>query len=339
MSSVAKSSTPSTMRAVRVNKLGGPDVLTLDSAFAVPSPGPGDVQVRVAAAGVNYIDTYMRTGLYKTSLPFTMGREGAGVVTAVGSAVTDVKVGARVAFMAENAYADYVVIPAAKAVPVPDQLPLQTAAAALLQGMTAHFLTHSTYAVKRNDNVLIHAGAGGSGQLLIQICKRRGARVITTVGSKDKEAIVRALGADEVVNYTTHTDFPSEVKRLTSGAGVHVVYDGVGLATWQRSLQSLQTLGHLVLFGNASGKVPPIDPLDLSSAGSITLTRPTLFHYIATPAALQQRAQDVFTWLLGGMRLTVARTFPLSEAADAHRYLESRASAGKILLVCDASLN
>jgi len=328
---------PTSMHAVRIHKPGGSDALT-DDVIAVPDVAADQVLVKVAYSGVNFIDTYQRSGLYKLPMPAILGREASGVVVKVGSSVQNLKVGSRVAVQGEATYAEYSVQPAARVIPVPDATSLADAAASLLQGMTAHYLVNDTFKVKQGDNVLIHAGAGGTGQLLIQMCKTKGARVLVTVGSKDKEAIVRALGADVVINYSSE-DFEAAVKKATDGKGVSVVYDGVGAATWQKSLKSLALLGHLVLFGNASGKVPPVDPLDLSNQGSITLTRPVLGHYTSTPQILQARAADVFAAIAQKkLAIAIGKVFPLAQTRQAHDYLESRASTGKILVAVNADL-
>jgi len=241
-------------------------------------------------------------------------------------------------FLAEGSYGEYVVIPSARAIPLPKALTLQQGCAALLQGFTAHYLVTGSYPLKEGDTALIHAGAGGCGQILIQMAKLRGARVITTVGSQSKVEIARAAGADECIIYT-ETDFVTQVKALTNDRGVNVVYDSVGKDTFQGSLKCLAKLGHFVSFGSASGKVPPIDPMDLCLAGSITFIRPSLNDYVATPAALASRAQDVFQWIMQGkVKLSIGRTFPLHEASDAHRFIESRQSTGKILLIVDPQL-
>jgi len=327
------------MTAVRIAQTGGPEVLSVDEKTPVPVVGPKDVLVRVAAAGINFIDTYQRKGMYPVKLPHTLGREAAGIIEGVGAeAGNEFKVGARVVFFGEYSYAQFVSIPAEKAIPVPPGMSLLDATALLLQGMTAHAMMTSTYVVKPGDTILIQAGAGGTGQLLVQIAKIKGARVITTVGSKDKEKIAASVGADLVINYT-ETDFVEAVKKYTGGKGCNAVYDGVGAATAMKSLKCCAQLGHLVLFGNASGKVPPIDPLDLMNAGSVSLTRPTVFHYLPTREVSLARSNDLFTWVAQGkLKVSVGKTFPLSGAADAHRFLESRASTGKIVLIVDNKL-
>lgn len=289
----------------------------------------------MAFSGVNYIDTYHRSGLYPVALPYTIGTEGAGEVVRVGDAVASAgtfKPGDRVAFIAAGSCAEYAAVPAAKAVHVPAGVDLRVAAAALLQGLTAHYLTVSTFPVQRGHTVFVHAGAGGTGGLVVQMAKWRGARVITTTSTAEKAAQAKRLGADEVINYK-EKDFHAEVMRLTNNAGVEVVYDSVGKDTWERSLKCLKPLGYLVLFGNSSGPVPPVDPLMLSKQGSVFLTRPSLFHYIATPAALAQRAADVFDLVAKGqLNVRVDREFALAQTADAQLALESGATAGKIVI-------
>ena len=320
------------MKAIRVHEFGGPEVLRYED-IAVPEPGPGQARVKVAAAGVNYIDIYYRTGQYKSSPPLTLGQEAAGVVDAVGPEVSEVRVGDRVAHAPEQgAYAEYAVVPAWRLVAVPDNVDLKVAAAAMLQGLTAHFLSHSTYPVKQGDTVLIHAGAGGVGGLLVQMTRGLGARVIATVSSEEKAREARESGADEVILYT-QTDFAAETKRLTGGRGVDVVYDSVGKDTFWGSLDSLRRRGYMVLFGQSSGAVEPIDPQVLNAKGSLYLTRPTIGHYVADRAELLWRAEDLFKWIAAGeLKVRVAATYPLAEAAEAHRFLESRQAKGKVLL-------
>lgn len=321
------------MKAIRVHEFGGIEALRLED-IPLPEPGRGEARVKLHASGVNYIDIYHRTGLYKSPLPFTPGMEGAGVVDALGADVTDVRVGDRVAYaMSQGSYAEYAIVAAWKLVPLPEGLDFSTAAAALLQGMTAHYLTHSTYPLKPGETALVHAAAGGTGQLLVQMAKQRGARVVGTVSTEEKAALAKAAGADEVILYT-QADFAQEVKRLTQGRGVEVVYDSVGQATFDKSLDCLKPRGCLVLFGQSSGPVPPCDPGLLSTKGSLFLTRPTLAHYTASPQELQQRANDVFSWVRDGrLKLRIERTFPLAEAAEAQRQLEERKTSGKLLLI------
>jgi NADPH2:quinone reductase len=302
----------------------------------VPEPRPkaGEALVRIGAIGVNFIDVYHRTGRYPGHLPFTPGMEAAGVVEAVGPDVTDLKPGDRVAFAQTlGGYAGYAVVPAAKLVPVPDGVDDQQAAAILLQGMTAHYLARSTYPVQPGDTVLVHAGAGGVGLLLTQIVKHLGGRVISTVSTEEKAALSRQAGADHVIRYT-ETDFEAEVKRFTGGEGVHAVYDGVGKTTFDKSLNCLRPRGYLALFGASSGPVPPFDPLVLSGKGSLFLTRPTLGHYTLDRQELMGRASDLLGWLAAGvLKLRIEHTYPLAEAAQAHRDLEGRATTGKLLLL------
>jgi NADPH2:quinone reductase len=300
----------------------------------MPSPGNGEVLIKVAASGVNFIDVYHRIGRYTMPLPFIPGTEAAGVVAAVGSGVTEFRQGDRVAcYVGSGCYAEYVIAPAARLVAVPDSLDLKSAAAALVQGLTAHYLAYDTYPVKSGDTVLVHAAAGGVGLLLTQIAKRRGARVIATVSTEAKAQLAREAGADEVILYS-QTDFETEVKRLTDGKGLDCVYDSVGKTTFDKSLNCLRPLGYLVLYGASSGAVPPFDPIQLMTKGSLFLTRPTLGHYIATPAAMRQRAADLFGWIASGqLKLRLEHTYPLADAAQAHRDLEARATTGKLLLI------
>ena len=321
------------MKAIRVHEFGGPEALRYED-LPTPEPDQGEVLVKIAAAGVNYIDIYHRTGLYPLSLPITLGLEAAGVVEAVGPGVAEFKLGDPVAFSSQQgAYAEYVVVPAAKLVPVPAELDLNSAAAALLQGMTAHFLTHRTYPLKAGDVALIHAAAGGVGLLLVQMAKQLGATVIGTTSTEEKAQLVREAGADHVILYT-QTDFETETKRLTEGRGVDVVYDSVGKTTFDKSLNVLRPRGLMVLFGQASGKVPPFDPGILATKGSLFLTRPMLFHHIATREDLLWHSGELFKWLAAGqLKLRIDRQLPLADAAEAHRLLESRQTAGKLLLI------
>jgi NADPH:quinone reductase len=321
------------MKAIRVDSVGGPDRLVLQDVDA-PRPREGEALVRLEAVGLNFIDVYHRTGLYPLPLPFTPGTEGAGTVEEVGAGVEDLKAGDRVAYaMAVGSYAEYAAVPAWRLVRLPDGVDAQRAAAAMLQGMTAHYLVTSTYQLKAGQTALVHAAAGGVGLLLIQMAKRIGARVIGTVSTEAKAALARAAGADEVVIYTEQ-DFLEEVKRLTGGRGVEVVYDSVGQTTYLKSLDSLAPRGLLALFGQSSGPVPPFDPALLAQKGSLFLTRPSLAQYSATRDELLWRAQDVLGWVASGeLKLRVEKTFPLSEAAEAHRQLEGRATTGKVLLI------
>jgi len=320
------------LKAIRVHATGGPEVLRLED-LPEPAPGPGEVQVRIEAIGVNFIEVYQRRGLYPVSLPATPGSEAAGTVAALGPGVTDLAPGDRVASHGfAGAYAEYAVAPAARVVRLPDVTARQ-GAAALLQGMTAHFLACSTFPLAPGDAALVHAAAGGVGLLLCQIAKRRGARVIGTVSTREKASLAREAGADETILYTEQ-DFEAEVRRLTGGTGVRVVYDSVGRATFEKSLRCLAPRGMMVLFGQSSGPVEPVDPQLLNRHGSLFLTRPNLAHYVATPAELAERAQAILGWVReGALRLRIWREFPLAEAAEAHRALESRATVGKLLLI------
>lgn len=321
------------MKAIRIHETGGPEVLRYEEA-PTPEPAEGEVRVKIAAAGVNFIDIYHRTGLYPLPLPATPGMEAAGVVDAVGEKVTEFKVGNNVAFSSQlGAYAEFCVVPESKLVPVPAGLDLASAAAVMLQGMTAHYLTHSTYPLKAGDTAFVHAAAGGVGLLLVQLCKMLGATVIGTVSTEEKAELARQAGADNVILYT-QTDFEEETKRLTNGQGVEVVYESVGEATFDKSLNILKSRGYMVLFGQSSGKVPPIDLQILASKGSLFVTRPLLFHYIAARDELLQRAGDLFNWLASGeLKVRIDRQLPLAEAAEAHRLLAGRQTAGKLLLM------
>lgn len=323
------------MQAIVVDAPGGPEALVVREV-PVPEPGPGEVRVKVEAAGVNFIDVYHRSGLYAVAAPFTPGMEGAGVVDAVGPGVEAPKVGERVAYaMQRGSYAQYHVVPADKVVAVPDDVSTRDAAALMLQGMTAHYLACSTFPLKPGHRALVHAAAGGVGLLLVQIAKLRGATVYGTVSTEEKARLAREAGADEVILYT-EADFEQEVARLTDGEGVDVVYDSVGRATFEASMRSLKLRGYLVLYGQSSGPVEPFDAQLLNQHGSLFLTRPSLGHYAATRDELQQRADDVFAWVREGrLRLRIDRELPLADAAEAHRLLESRATAGKLLLIPD----
>ena len=321
------------MRAIRPETTGGPEVMTLMD-YPTPEPGPGEVRVRIEAAGVNFIDIYRRSGQYKVDLPIAMGLEGAGVIEAVGPGGVDFKPGDRVAWAAgPGSYATHAVIPAARLVPVPDGVDAATAAAAMLQGMTAHYLACATYPLREGDECLVHAAAGGVGLLLCQIAKRRGARVLGTVSTEEKARLAREAGAAEVILYT-QVDFEAETRRLTDGRGVNVVYDSIGKDTFLRSLGSLRRRGTLVLYGQSSGAVPPFDPQLLSHRGSLFLTRPTLADYTATREELLARASEVLEWIQRGeLKIKVGATFPLAEAAVAHQKLAGRETAGKVLLI------
>lgn len=321
------------MKAVRIHRTGGPEVLSYEE-LPVPEPKTGQVLVRLEAAGVNYIDTYQRSGLYRVELPAILGQEGAGVVSRVGPGVKELKEGDRVAWTGVlGAYAEYALIPEERAVRIPAGISAKEAAAVMLQGMTAHYLARSTYPLKAHDTCLIHAAAGGVGLLLVQIARLCGTRVIGTVSSREKEAIAREAGAHHVIRYT-EVDFETEVKRLTQGRGVQVVYDSVGRDTFEKSLNCLSLRGMMVLFGQSSGPVPPFDPQVLNRKGSLFLTRPSLAHYTATREELLQRANEVLNWVKEGrLRLKIHREYPFSRAADAHRDLESRRTSGKLLLI------
>lgn len=321
------------MKAVRVHAIGEPEVLQYEPV-PIPQPQAGEVRVKIEAAGVNYIDTYQRSGLYHVPLPFTPGQEAAGIVDAVGAGVTEVKPGDRVAYAgALGAYAEYALAPAWRVVPVPTAVNTQLAAAVMLQGMTAHYLACDTFPLKPGDTALVHAAAGGVGLLLTQIAKMRGARVIGTVSTQEKAVLAKQMGADHVILYT-ETDFEGAVKELTEGKGVDVVYDSVGKTTFEKSLNCLRPRGYLVLFGQSSGPVPPFDPQVLNAKGSLFLTRPTLAHYTLTRDELLRRANDLFTWMQAGkLHVRIDRTFSLADVAQAHRTLQSRTTKGKILLI------
>ena len=321
------------MKAIRVHSPGGPEALRYEDV-PQPSPAAGQVLVKVEAVGVNYIDVYQRTGLYKVATPFTLGQEAAGVVTAVGSGVTDPKVGDRVAYTSIlGAYAEYAVVPADRVVVLPDGVTARQAAAALLQGMTAHYLACTTYPLKAGDTCLVHAAAGGVGLLLCQIASRRGARVIGTVSTREKAALAREAGARDVILYTEQ-DFEAEVKRLTNGLGLQVVYDSVGKTTFEKGLNCLTRRGMMVLYGQSSGPIASFDPQVLSQKGSLFLTRPTLAHYVATRAELVARAGEVLSWVKSGtLKVRIEHEFSLAETAEAHRALEARKTTGKLLLI------
>lgn len=321
------------MKAIQVQKTGGPEVLTLVD-LAVPRPRPNEAIVKVAAAGVNFIDIYFREGRYPAALPFIDGQEAAGIVTEVGAEVRLVKPGERVAYTGVmGAYAEYAAVPADRLVRVPDGITDQQAAAAMLQGMTAHYLVYSSYPLKRGETALIHAAAGGVGLLLVQMAKNIGARVIGTAGSDEKAKLARDAGADEVIVYTRQ-DFEVETKRLTAGKGVDVVYDGVGKSTFEQGLNVLRPRGYMVLFGGASGPVPPFDPIKLSQKGSLFLTRPTLANYIASRGELEQRGNDVLNMIAAGkVKLRIEFKYKLEDALQAHRDLEARKTTGKLLLI------
>ena len=320
------------MKLIRIHEQGGPEVMKLEEV-PTPEAGPGQARVRVEAAGVNFIDIYHRSGQYKVQLPFDLGGEGAGTVEAVGPGVGEVKLGDRVAWKdIQGSYGTEIVGPAEKLVPLPSGVSTELGAASMLQGLTAHYLAVSTYPIKQGDTCLIHAAAGGVGLLLTQMAKLRGARVIGTVGNDAKAKLARENGADDVIVYTKQ-DFVAEVKRLTDGKGVQVVYDGVGKDTFEKSLDCLAPRGYEVLFGAASGPVPPLDLQLLNAKGSLFTTRPTLANYAATREELLWRANDVLNWVKSGqLKLRIDRTYKLAEAAEAHRALNGRQTTGKVLL-------
>ncbi|MDX1979985.1 MAG: quinone oxidoreductase [Bryobacteraceae bacterium] len=321
------------MKAIQVQQCGGPEQLVL-AYIPVPSPGPGQVLVKIAASGVNFIDVYFRIGLYKADTPFTPGMEAAGTVEAVGEGVTEFAPGDRVAYaMTRGSYAQFAAVSAATLVKVPDNLDLTMASSIMLQGMTAHYLTHSTFPLQKGHTALVHAAAGGTGALIVQMAKMLGARVIATAGTAAKADRARAVGADECILYSDQ-DFEAEARRLTDGKGVDVVYDSVGAATFHKSINSLRPRGMMVSFGNASGAAPAIEPLLLSQKGSLFLTRPTLATYCLTREELLWRSGDVLRWLASGaLSQHIHQRYPLGDAAQAHRDLEGRRTAGKLLLL------
>lgn len=321
------------MKAIRVSAAGGPEALRLEEV-ARPEPKEGEALVRIEAAGVNFIDVYYRTGQYKAPFPMTLGMEGAGTVEAVGPKVTGLSPGDRVGSVNfAGSYAEYATARSDRLVRLPRALDARQAAAALLQGMTAHYLARATYPLKSGDTCLVHAGAGGVGLLLCQIARRAGARVIATAGGPEKTALARGAGADETIDYRSQ-NFVEEVRRLTGGQGVQVVYDSVGKDTFEGSLDCLALRGTLALFGQSSGKVESVDPQVLNQKGSLYLTRPTLFHYVAKPEELAQRSGDVLGWIAAGeLTVRIFRELPLAEAAEAHRMLEGRRTSGKLLLI------
>jgi NADPH2:quinone reductase len=320
------------MRAIQIDQHGGPEVLQLRDV-PVPEPGPGQARVKMAAVGLNFIEIYQRVGQYKIQMPWTPGGEGAGVVDAVGPGVTEVKVGDRVASSAfTGAYAEYAIANAWQLAIVPETVDLKIAAAAMLQGMTAHYLSHSLFPLKPGDPTLIYAAAGGVGGLLTQMARLLGARAICAVGSEAKVAEARSLGANEVILYR-QVDIAQEVRRLTDGKGVPVVYDSVGKDTFDASLNCLAPRGYMALYGQSSGPVPPVDPQILNAKGSLFLTRPTLIHYIATPEEFHWRAGVLLDWIGNNrLRVRIARSFPLAQAGDAQAYLASAQAMGKVLL-------
>jgi len=321
------------MKAIQVQKSGGPEVLTLVDLPA-PKPKPNEAVVKVSAAGVNFIDVHIREGLYPSSLPFIIGQEASGIVSEIGADVKSFKPGDRVAYTGiRGSYAEYAAVPADRLVLLPPGISEQQAAAAMLQGMTAHYLLYDTYPLKKGETALIHAAAGGVGLLLVQMAKNIGARVIATAGTEEKAKLARAAGADEVILYAQQ-DFEVETKRLTDGKGVHVIYDGVGKTTFDKDLNVLRPRGYLALFGAASGPVPLFDVGKLAQKGSLFVTRPTLVHYMAAHEELQKRATDVLTMIATGkVKLRIEHIYPLREAQQAHRDLEGRKTTGKLLLI------
>ena len=321
------------MKAIRIHAPGGPEVMRLDDA-PEPTPKAGEAVVKVDAAGLNYIDVYFRSGLYKAEYPLTLGLEAGGTVTAVGPNVSEVKVGDKVAYTGvAGAYAEYAAVPAARLVVLPTGVSTRQGAAAMLQGITAHYLATSTYQLKKGDTCLVHAAAGGVGLLLCQMARMRGARVLGTVSTDEKAKLAREAGADETIIYTRQ-DFEAEVKRLTGGKGVQVVYDAVGKTTWDKSLNSLAPRGLIALYGQSSGPIGQIDPQILNAKGSLFLTRPSLNHHIASREELQSRASEVLGWIASGkLKMRMEFDFPLKDAAQAHRALEGRQTTGKVLLV------
>jgi len=321
------------MKAIQVKQTGGPEAMELVE-LSVPQPKPNEAVVKLAASGVNFIDVYLREGRYKAVVPFVPGQEGAGVVIAVGSDVTTVKNGDRVAWCGvTGSYAEYAAIPADRLVPIPDGITEKQAASAMLQGMTAHYLSHDTYPLKRGETALVHAAAGGVGLLLVQMAHNIGGRVMATVSTDQKASLAREAGADDVILYT-QSDFEAETKRLTDGKGVDVVYDSVGKTTFDKGLNVLRPRGMMVLFGGSSGAVPPFDLIALSHKGSLYVTRPTLANYIATREELLARSGAVFSMMAAGkLKLRIEHTYPLAEAQQAHRDLEGRKTTGKLLLI------
>jgi len=321
------------MKAIQVKQPGGPEAMELVE-LPVPQPKANEAVVKLAASGVNFIDVYNREGRYKAPVPFVLGQEGAGVVTAVGADVRSVKSGDRVAWTGLlGSYAEYAAVPADRLVPIPSGVTDQQAAAAMLQGMTAHYLSHNTYPLESGETALVHAAAGGVGLVLVQMAHNIGVRVIATVSTAEKAKLAREAGADEVILYT-QSDFEAETKRLTGGQGVDVVYDSVGKTTFEKGLNVLRPRGMMVLFGGSSGAVPPFDPIILTQKGSLFLTRPSLGNYIATREELVARSGAVFGMMAAGkLKLRIEHTYPLAEAQQAHRDLEGRKTTGKLLLI------
>jgi NADPH2:quinone reductase len=321
------------MKAIQVARVGAPEALTLVE-LPVPDPKPNEALVQIKAAGVNFIDVYFREGRYPAPLPFINGQEASGIVVAVGPDVTTLRLGDRVTYTGMlGSYAEYAAVSADRLIKIPDELDFEQAAAAMLQRMTAHYLSHSTYPIKKSETALIHAAAGGVGLLLVQMAKQLGARVIATAGSEEKAQLARGAGADEVIIYT-ELDFETETKRLTGNEGVHVVYDGVGKDTFARDLKVLRPRGYLVLFGGASGAVPPFDLLELTKHGSLFVTRPSLQHYVARREELEQRANDVLQMVVRGeLKLRIYKKYQLEDVRQAHLDLEGRKTTGKLLLI------
>lgn len=322
------------MKAIQVRKNGGPEVLELVEDLLVPEPKANEAVVKLSASGVNFIDVYQREGRYKVVLPYIPGQEGAGVVNAVGSGVTTVKNGDRVAWAGSlGSYAEYACVPAERLVPIPAGISDQQGAGAMLQGMTAHYLVYGAYPLKRGETALVHAAAGGVGLLLTQMARNIGARVIATVSTEGKARLAREAGADEIILYTER-DFEEETKRLTGGKGVDVVYDSVGKTTFEKGLNILRPRGYMVLYGGSSGAVAPLELITLSTKGSLFLTRPTIGHYTATREELMMRAGAVLDMIASGkLKLRIEHTYPLAEAQQAHRDLEGRKTTGKLLLI------
>jgi NADPH:quinone reductase len=320
------------MKAIQVKETGGPEVLTF-TELPIPEPKPNEALVKLSISGVNFIDVYYREGRYAAKVPFVPGQEGAGIISAVGSDVKSLKAGDRVAYTAPiGSYAEYAAVPADRLVKIPDHVDFEQAAAAMLQGMTAHYLSHDTYPLKNGETALVHAAAGGVGLLLVQMAHNIGARVIATVSTEAKAALARDAGADDVILYSQQ-DFEAETKRIMGGKGVDVVYDSVGKTTFEKGLNVLRTRGMMVLFGGSSGAVPPFDLIALSQKGSLYITRPTLGHYLLTPEELQKRAGAVLGMIeAGSLKLRIEHRYPLSEAQQAHRDLEARKTTGKLLL-------
>lgn len=321
------------MKAIQITETGGAEVLRYTD-LAMPTPGPGQVVVEVKAAGVNFIDVYFREGRYPSALPFVPGQEGAGVIVSKGDDTNDTRLGERVAWCGvQGAYAQFALVPEAMLIRMPDTLSFEQTASAMLQGMTAHYLAHSTYPLKTGDTALIHAGAGGVGLLLTQIAKMMGAYVITTVSTREKAKLSREAGADHVIFYT-EKDFTAETKSMTKGIGVDVVFDSVGKTTFEGSLKSLKPRGMMVLFGGSSGAVPAFDLIQLSRMGSLYVTRPSLAHYMATRAELDWRASEVLHWVEAGkLKLRIEHIHPLADAGVAQREMEGRRTTGKVLLI------